>query len=126
MTAAGDELTAHGNLHGLAAMIGIPGFPVAAVLISRSLGRNPAWAGARVPLRWAAHLTWISVAVMVASIAVLLPLNGGAFGPAVAIGWSNRLVVLSYAAWLITLGWGAPSVAPATPAISAAGEESTR
>jgi hypothetical protein len=40
-TASQDELTIRGNLHGLGTLLGIPGFPVAATLISRSLVRNP-------------------------------------------------------------------------------------
>ena len=40
--ASKDELTTHHNLHALASMIGVPGLPVAAVLISRSLARDQA------------------------------------------------------------------------------------
>ena len=42
ITASQDELTTHGNLHGLGALLGIPGFLLAATLISLSLVRNPA------------------------------------------------------------------------------------
>src|SRR5215217_8551622 len=46
-TATRDELTTHGNLHGLGTLLGIPGFPIAATLTSLSLARNRAWAPAR-------------------------------------------------------------------------------
>jgi hypothetical protein len=39
ITASQSELTTHGNLHGMGALLGIPSFPVAAALISRSLAR---------------------------------------------------------------------------------------
>ena len=40
VTAAPDELTTSGNIHALATMIGIPGLPIAAVLISFELMAN--------------------------------------------------------------------------------------
>lgn len=101
ITASKDELTLHGSLHGFASMIGIPSFPVASLLISGSLRRDEAWAFARRSLRWTAHLTWISLVFMFAVLAVLLPRNGGTFGPAVWIGWPNRLLVIAYSAWLL-------------------------
>jgi hypothetical protein len=45
------------DLHGLAAMIGIPSLPIAAVLICRSLARNQAWSSTRRLFLWTAHLT---------------------------------------------------------------------
>ena len=57
VTARREELTTHGHLHGLAAMVGIPDLPIAAVLISRSLVRNRAWSSGRRSLLWTAHLT---------------------------------------------------------------------
>ena len=105
ITAGQDQLTTHGNLHGLAASIGIPGLPIAAVLISRSLSRNLAWSEARLILRLTAHLTWISVLLMSLSMFLMLSEAQGKFGPNVLIGWPNRLVVLSYCAWLMTVSW---------------------
>jgi hypothetical protein len=105
ITASKDQLTTHGSLHGLAATIGIPGLPVAAVLISRSLLRNNAWSSARLILRLTAHLTWISVLLMFVSMFVMLSQSQGKFGPDVLIGWPNRLVVLSYCAWLMAVSW---------------------
>src|SRR5712691_10938868 len=93
ITATKDQLTAHGNMHGLGAMLGIPSLPIAAVLISLSLVRNQAWSSARRSLLWAAHLTWISLLVMFAPLLVLLPQSGGQFGPKVIIGWPNRILI---------------------------------
>lgn len=103
VTARQEDLTAHGNIHALASMVGIPGLPIAAVLISRSLARTRAWTAARRSLLGAAHATWISLAVMAAALPFLLSRNGGAFGPEVPAGWLNRLVVAAYCAWLITV-----------------------
>lgn len=107
ITASKGELTTHGNLHGLAAMIGIPGLPIAAVLISRSLVRNQAWSSTRRLLLWTAQLTWISVLAMFVSMFIMLGQTQGKFGPDVLIGWPNRLVVLAYCIWLMVVAWRA-------------------
>jgi len=107
ITASQSELTTHGYLHGLGTLLGIPGFPVAATLISRSLARNPAWSSARRSFLWTAALTWIGLLVFILSVAVMLPQSGGQFGPDVLIGWPNRLLVLAYSAWLIVVAWQA-------------------
>ena len=91
-------------------MVGIPSLPIAAVLISLSLVRKQAWASTRRLLLWTAHLTWISVLVMFASMFIMLGQTQGKFGPDVPIGWPNRLVVLAYCAWLMTLSWRAARV----------------
>lgn len=111
ITASKDALTTHGNLHALASMIGIPGLPMAAVLISRSLASDQSWSFARRSLLWAAHLTWISLVLMFAVLGVLLPQNDGKFGPDVLIGWPNRLVVVAYSGWLIVVAWRAAQFA---------------
>ena len=91
------------DLHGLAAMIGIPSLPIAAMLISVSLViRNPAWSSARRLLLWTANLTWISLVLMFATVFIGLSQSGGEFGPHVLAGWPNRLLVVAYCAWLIT------------------------
>jgi len=105
ITASKDELTTHGNLRALASMIGVPGLPVAAILISRGMVRNQAWSSARRSLLWTANLTWISLLLMVLTLAVMLPQAGGRFGPDVLIGWPNRLMLLAYGAWLMVVSW---------------------
>jgi hypothetical protein len=95
------------DLHGLAAMIGMPSLPIAAMLISVSLVRNPAWSSARRSLLWTANLTWISLVLMFATVFIGLSQTGGEFGPGVLAGWPNRFLVAAYGAWLITVAWRA-------------------
>src|SRR6266542_1337810 len=45
-------------LHGLAGMIGVPSLPIAAMLISVSLGRTHRWSSAKRVLLATANLTW--------------------------------------------------------------------
>jgi uncharacterized protein DUF998 len=95
---AGDTTTA-GAIHAGASMIGIPGIPLAAVLISSSLWRsNSTWATHRRALMWSAHATWISLAMMIVYLGWAVPRAGG-FTNEVWAGWMNRLVVASYLAW---------------------------
>ena len=100
------------RLHGLAAMIGIPSLPIAALLITRARRRADR---AEAPPAWAAHLTWISFVLMgVAMAAFMRSLSGAGVdlstqtGPLGALpagvtsfaGWANRLLVLAYLAWV--------------------------
>jgi uncharacterized protein DUF998 len=107
ITASREELTTHGNLHGVGALLGIPTFPIAATLISLSLARNPAWSSARRSLLWTAGLTWISLLVFALTVAVMLPQSQGGFGPDVLIGWPNRLNMVANSGWLMVVAWGA-------------------
>ena len=107
ITASQDELTTHGTLHGVGGLLGIPTFPIAATLISRSLAGDRAWSPARRSLLWMVGLVWISLLVFALSMAVMLPQSEGGFGPEVMIGWPNRLFMVANGAWLMTVAWRA-------------------
>jgi hypothetical protein len=108
-------------LHDIAGYIGILSLPIAAVLISTSLGRMQAWTGARKMLLWLAHCTWISVLLLVAALVFMtiqfvhiygnnLPQQAPATlppGVTPLVGWANRLLVLVYCLWVIAVGWQA-------------------
>jgi hypothetical protein len=100
------------RLHGLSAAIGIPSLPVAAVLISVSLGRTQAWHPDRRILLWTANLTWMSLALLAIVILSSTPKLGS--GQAL-IGWPNRLLIVAYSAWVITVAWQALRVPSKTP-----------
>jgi uncharacterized protein DUF998 len=101
-------------MHDLAGALGILGLPVAAMLVTRSLGRNPGWARVRRPLLVLANLTWISVILFAAAFVLLtatfiqvdgsLPaqapqaLPHGVIG---LVGWANRLLVVVDCAWVV-------------------------
>jgi hypothetical protein len=105
VTAKPDELTTSGNVHAVASMIGIPGIPIAAMLISSSLWRtSPSWAPHRSAIMWAAHATWIGLALMAAYLAWAVPQAGG-FNAQVWAGGMNRLVVAAYLTWQFVIAW---------------------
>jgi hypothetical protein len=103
VTAPPEAHTLSGTIHALASMIGIPGIPIAAMLISSSLWRtDPHWRPQRLVLMASAHATWISLAAMAAYLAWAVPQSGG-FTPEVMAGWMNRLVVVTFLAWQIAM-----------------------
>jgi hypothetical protein len=107
--------------HGIAGLLGVIGFPIAALLLSVALGRNETWSAARKPLLWIANLSWISVVLLVATLAIMTMqmarINGGhlpqhapkSLPPGVLAldGWADRLIVLSNCAWVLVAAWHA-------------------
>lgn len=101
LTAGKYEVTTHGRLHELGGMLDV--VPIAALLISWNLAlRNPAWSSVRRLLAGIAGLPLLGLALFIAAVAVMLPADRQ-FGPNVAIGWPNRLLVVTYCVWLITV-----------------------
>jgi len=60
------------SLHGLSAMIGIPGLSIAAVLISISLVRTQPWSASKSALLWTANLTWVSILLMAVTFGIMI------------------------------------------------------
>jgi hypothetical protein len=108
-------------LHGLAGFIGIGSLPIAAILISVSLGRTQAWAAAKKSLLSTANLTWISVVLLIVSFIIMIVTYtqaGGDMnttevptslptGVIALVGWTNRFLIVAYCAWVITVAWQA-------------------
>lgn len=109
----------HDTGHSIAGVLGMVGFPIAAVLLSVSLGRTQAWRAAKKPLLWLANLNWISVVLLVATLGLMtvqfaqanggqLPQQAPASLPAGVLGldgWADRLIVLSNCLWVFVAAW---------------------
>jgi hypothetical protein len=107
--------------HAIAGLLGMCGFPVAAVALSVSLGRATPCRGTTRALLWLAHLSWISVVLLVATLALMTVQVAQAYGgrlphhapthlPAGVlglVGWADRLFVLSACAWVLVAAWQA-------------------
>jgi hypothetical protein len=107
--------------HAIAGFLGVIGFPIAALLLSVALGRNENWRAARTRLLCVANLSWISVLLLVATLAIMAMqmsrLNGGhlpqhapkALPPGVLAldGWADRLIVLCNCSWVLLAAWQA-------------------
>jgi len=112
-------------MHGVAALLGVVGLPVAALMISMTLVRNPAWSPAGKQLLGTANLTWIVLLLMVASLPLMfvtyvhagghVPANGEPLplgtilprGVIALVGFFNRLLVVVYCAWAMVAAWHA-------------------
>ncbi len=90
--------------HNLAGALGIPTLPIAAMLISVSLGRTQPWRSSRHAMLAIACLTWVSLALMVAAFFTLRPKPGV---PRVPIGWPNRILIVNYCTWVMFVAWRA-------------------
>jgi hypothetical protein len=88
-----EEMTFSGSMHVLGASLDYS--PVAFLLLSFSLGRNPAWRSIR---KWLFLCAGISLILTIGFIATL-PGNG-AFGPGVYTGLIGRLLLTSYLGWV--------------------------
>ena len=110
----------HATGHMISGLLGVLGFPVGALLVSGSLGRLETWRGTRAALLRLANLSWISVLLLVASLAIMtaqmMHANGGHLpqhapkalpsGVLALDGWADRLIVLVNCAWvLIAARW---------------------
>jgi hypothetical protein len=92
------------SLHGVAALLGIPTFPIAATLISLSLARRPAWLGLKRLIVGTALLTWLAILFMTATVTMMMN------GSLVIAGYANRLLIVIYCVWLLTVAGRAASV----------------
>jgi hypothetical protein len=90
-------------LHNLAGMIGVLGLPTAAMLISVRLGRTQAWLSAKRTLLWTANLTWASLVLMFAALIIMIRGYTLAGSRIVFVGWANRLLVVLYCMWAVTV-----------------------
>jgi len=114
----------HQPLHDMAGYIGILSLPVAAMLISVRLSRTQPWSAAKKALLWTANLTWVSVVLLVATFIVMIVTYtqaGGKIDPQAevialppgviaVVGWANRLLIVVYCAWVMTVAWQAIKV----------------
>jgi hypothetical protein len=95
------------DLHGLAAMIGIPSLPIAAILISVSLIRNPSWTPARRVLLATAILTWVSLILMNIAVFTAFSQSSEQISQGGWVGWANRFLIVAYHVWLMVVAWRA-------------------
>ena len=107
--------------HGIAGLLGVIGFPIAALLLSVALGRNETWSPVRRALLSIANLSWISVVLFVATLTIMtmqmVRINGGHLprhapkslppGVLAVDGWADRLIVLTNCAWVLVAAWHA-------------------
>lgn len=108
------------RLHGVAFGLGVPSFPVAALLIGHHLAGLENWSPHAGAILAFSHAAWVSVVVMGAAMALMfagfrkagLPMGPDAKPPehvppgVIALGgYANRLLVICDVGWLLLLAW---------------------
>jgi hypothetical protein len=109
ITTPSEAMTTTGKLHAFGGALGM-GMPIANVLITWSLVRQPRWSRARVPLLLSGALAIVGTLVFIGALSMLVP-PSGTFGPDVPVGWPNRLEALAMSVWLMTVAWYAAAFA---------------
>ena len=99
-----ENMTTSGALHNVGGTLGMA-MPFASILITWKLSKNQAWASARRAIIWAAVFATTGFIISFGSLAVMLGQSHGRFGQDVLVGWPNRLEILGYAAWVITIAY---------------------
>lgn len=104
----------HETGHGIAGLLGVLGFPVAALLLSVTFGHRAGRSRAKKALLWVANLNWLSILLLVGTLVLMtmqvahanggrLPLHAPKSLPPGVIGldgWTDRLIVLSNCLWV--------------------------
>lgn len=104
MTTAPENASFSGRMHGVAAMVGNPGFMIGATLLVFALGGNAGWAGARAPLIVATIAIWGAFALMMTAMPASAQDGPADFS---GTGWPNRFLWAAYCAWIVAAAWPA-------------------
>jgi Protein of unknown function (DUF998) len=94
------DLTMNSQLHGLGTILGTNGAGLGSLIVTLNLAFNKVWR----PARWALIAAVAFTAIANFWFIMSMPADG-IFGPHVAIGLPNRLLVLSYCVWLLITAW---------------------
>lgn len=107
-------------LHMQAAILGMNGVPIAALLIGISFARAGHWGSSRRMMLLLSNLPWLSIVLMAIAMGLFfssLSRAGIVIGPdskplaalppgVVAFGgWANRLLIIAFCAWAIGAAW---------------------
>jgi hypothetical protein len=91
------------RLHGLSGLIVICGSPIVFTWLRRSVLRTAQWSAAASLLKWTTLLTWLGVLSFSGSIIIFYGLMPG--NNTIVVGWTNRFMIATYCAWLMTAAW---------------------
>jgi len=103
-----NSLSPIGTVHVFSAGASLVLLPFAAVCINISLARTRPWRLKRRLLVMTAALPLLGLLGFVVAMAMIAPLgdaNMPQYGPGVSIGWPNRILLLIFTTWTVTLGW---------------------
>lgn len=88
------------RLHALCGALMIFTFPIASVLMSRSLTKNRSFAPRKAQIIWLEVFVWVGLFAFFGALVIYKP-QGRQYNETVLIGWPNRFMVFAYTLWLI-------------------------
>jgi Protein of unknown function (DUF998) len=95
-----DQATTSATLHGVAAMLGIPGTVLAATFVNWTLSRQLAWQRSRRLLVWTTFAIWFTLIAFAVSMVLLV---SGVVSVDLWVGWQNRVLMGSHIAWVMLI-----------------------
>jgi hypothetical protein len=108
------------KLHGLAALLGVPTLPIAALLIGYNLVQQEFWADRSSMILMTSHLTWVVLVLMAVTMIVMMngfkkagipmgpdtpPPDRVPEGVIALAGYANRLLIACNMGWLIVIAY---------------------
>jgi hypothetical protein len=91
------------RLHVIFGLTVIFSSPIIFTLLARSIVSNAQWSGVSRIVTGITILTWIGLLSFFASILIFYGITPGS--TTIVVGWTNRFMIVTYSAWLITLAW---------------------
>jgi hypothetical protein len=93
--------TLNATMHGIAGITVILSSPIVFTLQRKGLAKNPQWASSLRNINWATTAAWIGLLLFpLAMILYTVAQQPDGFDFRVKVSFVNRLMILSYAAWL--------------------------
>jgi len=93
------------RLHGISGLIVIFSSPIAFSLLARSIVIHEQWSGVSRLVTGMTILTWIGLLSFYTSIIFFYGVVPGS--NTLVVGWTNRFMIVTYSAWLMTVAWQA-------------------
>jgi Protein of unknown function (DUF998) len=93
------------RLHGISGIIVIFSSPVVFTLLGRSIVQHEQWSAVSPAVKKITILTWLGLLMFYASIFIFYGVAPGT--GTIVVGWTNRFMIASYSAWMITVAWQA-------------------
>ncbi len=101
ITTSQETKTTASHIHDFFGVLFILGFPIA-VTVTGGQAKDPLFSAIKSWLPWLSVMVWVGFTVFIGAI-VFYARSRGKSGEQVKIGWPNRIMMLTYLAWLVII-----------------------
>lgn len=109
ITVPPEQASFSGQMHGVAAVLGNPGFLAVALLLGFPLSRRNPWRDGGTHVAGLSHLVWIGFIAMTAAVIHIVATEPDMTGIGI-VGIVNRMLMSAYCLWLMAVAWPLISV----------------